>query len=374
MAEIARLAADDAARLEIRTEELKQQHYQYVEAHPELTQLLNDFMANCLLHKPSDVYDFTCRYFSEFSGVKWVTPEAAALKIQCLARGNKDRARVRTIKNRAKPLIVVGPSGVGKSVLVKKLMDAHPNKYGFSISHTTRAPREGEVDGQHYHFVDKQVFLGMVEKGQFVEHANVHGNLYGTSVNAINKVQDEGKVCILDIDVQGCKSVRRAKLNPLAVFVKPPSMMELENRLRGRDTDPEDVIVRRLANAKHEIEASKEPGLFDHVIVNDDLDLASTELSKIAQKCQAREESTKPKPKGKKGRAPPPGMDLSDFDEKKVVKMQTIARGKRDKARVKEIREQKQAAVKIQAVHRGNAERARQRQRVGAKAGTESAT
>ncbi|CAM9612601.1 unnamed protein product, partial [Choristocarpus tenellus] len=187
----------------------------------------------------------------------------------------------RTSKGSLKPLVVCGPSGVGKGTLIDKLMGDYPEQFGFSVSHTTRNPRPGEVHGQHYYFSDKAAMQADINANKFIEHANVHGNLYGTSIAAVGEVQKKGKVCILDIDVQGVKSVRSAgpgEIDPHYLFVAPPSMELLERRLRGRGTENEEQVTKRLSNARAEVEYGTIPGNFDKVVVNDDLDEAYDNL------------------------------------------------------------------------------------------------
>ena len=166
-----------------------------------------------------------------------------------------------------KALVICGPSGVGKGTLIEMLRQEFPEAFGFSVSHTTRQPREGEKNGVHYHFVTVEKFETNIKAGKFLEHANVHGNYYGTSLEAVATVKKRGKICILDIDVQGCRQCREMKLPGTYVFVSPPSFAELEKRLRGRGTETEDKIVKRLANAKGELDARNEPGLFDHQVL-----------------------------------------------------------------------------------------------------------
>lgn len=160
-------------------------------------------------------------------------------------------------------LVICGPSGVGKGTLIDMLKQEYPLAFGFSVSHTTRQPRPGEKNGVHYHFVSVEKMEADIKAGKFLEHANVHGNFYGTSIAAVESVRKTGKICILDIDVQGCRQCRKAKLPGTYVFVSPPSFEELEKRLRGRGTETEDKIAKRLANAKGEMDARTEAGLFD---------------------------------------------------------------------------------------------------------------
>lgn len=175
-------------------------------------------------------------------------------------------------------VVIAGPSGVGKGTLIEKLRGEFPKLFGFSVSHTSRAPRAHEKDGVHYHFTTAEKILKDVEEGKFIEHAEVHGRHYGTSIAAVEKVRNEGKICILDIDVQGCRKAREKQLTAKYLFIAPPSLEELEKRLRGRGTEDEDMVQVRLGNAKKEIEAGEEDGLFDCVVVNDDLEKAYNQI------------------------------------------------------------------------------------------------
>lgn len=124
-----------------------------------------------------------------------------------------------------KPVVFCGPSGAGKGTMIEMLMKEFPNEqFGFSVSHTTRGPREGEVDGVHYNFTTVEKMKEDIAAGKFIEHAEVHGRFYGSSVAAVESVQSSGKVCILDIDVQGVKNVKKSSLDPYYVFIAPPSM------------------------------------------------------------------------------------------------------------------------------------------------------
>jgi len=176
--------------------------------------------------------------------------------------------------NKTRPLIVSGPSGVGKGTLIGMLLKDYPERIGFSVSHTTRKPRPGEEDGKHYHFVTKEEIEEMIAQGLFVEHARVHSNIYGTTIKSVEDVKAAGKLCILDIDVQGAESVKTSNLDARFLFVSPPSLEALEARLRGRGTETEEKIQVRLGNASREIESTKREGFWDMVIINDDLQQA----------------------------------------------------------------------------------------------------
>ncbi len=181
--------------------------------------------------------------------------------------------------NQGAILLISGPSGCGKSSLLKEVYKAIDNYY-FSISTTTRKPREGEKEGVDYFFVSKEEFEKDIHEGQFLEHANVHGNYYGTSLRPIISSLSDGKLVIFDIDVQGHRIVKQ-KLNDVttSVFITTPSLKELEYRLISRGTDNKDVISKRLSNATSEIE---QLGKYDYFIVNDNLKEASKLLISIA--------------------------------------------------------------------------------------------
>ncbi|GAA0148707.1 kinase [Lithospermum erythrorhizon] len=160
-------------------------------------------------------------------------------------------------------------------------MEEFPSMFGFSVSHTTRAPREKEQDGVHYHFTERSIMEKAINDMKFLEFASVHGNLYGTSVEAVEVVADVGKRCILDIDVQGARSVRASPLEAIFIFVSPPSFEELEQRLRARGTETEEQDQKRLRNARIELDQGKSPSLFDHVLINDDLESCYAKLKEL---------------------------------------------------------------------------------------------
>jgi len=170
------------------------------------------------------------------------------------------------------PVVFAGPSGVGKGTLIELLRKKYPTHFGFSVSHTTRNPREGEQDGVHYNFTTVETIKKEIDDGKFVEYADVHGNYYGTSVAAVESVQNQGKICILDIDVQGVRNVKKSSLDAIYIFIAPPSMEVLEKRLRGRGTEKEEAVVKRLANAQAELDYGMGDGNFDRVLTNDDLE------------------------------------------------------------------------------------------------------
>ncbi|KAJ1986710.1 guanylate kinase [Dimargaris cristalligena] len=180
-----------------------------------------------------------------------------------------------------RPVVLSGPSGTGKSTLLKLLFKDHPNTFGFSVSHTTRQPREGEKDGVSYHFVTRPEFERAVTNGEFIESAEFSGNYYGTSIKAVKDVLDAGKICILDIDMQGVISVKKTDLNARFVFIAPPSPDALEERLNSRGTETTESLEMRLRTAKKELAYAAIPGNHDKIIINDDLATAYKELERF---------------------------------------------------------------------------------------------
>lgn len=173
--------------------------------------------------------------------------------------------------------VVSAPSGAGKTTLVHALMAKRP-RLRFSVSYTTRPRRPGETHGEDYFFVDNAQFVAMVERGEFLEHANVFGRRYGTAQAQIEHLMSAGFDVLLEIDWQGARQVRERMPGCRSVFILPPSMPELERRLRNRATDEEPVIARRLAEAREDIGHWAE---FDFVIVNDQLEAALASLLEI---------------------------------------------------------------------------------------------
>lgn len=182
------------------------------------------------------------------------------------------------VRQGCKVLVLCGPSGSGKSSLLRHLFEEFPDRFGFSVSHTTRSPRPGEQNGRHYHFTTKEEMEHAIARGEFLESAVFSNNMYGTSLAAVQAVCDSGKVCVLDIDVQGVKQIRQTDLDPILVFVKPPSIADLEKRLRGRGTETEDSLQRRLDVARQEIVYGETPGNFHLVLLNDNLEKAYSRL------------------------------------------------------------------------------------------------
>lgn len=182
--------------------------------------------------------------------------------------------------------IISSPSGGGKGTLIREVLRTVPN-IGYSISFTTRKMREGEIHGQHYFFVTHAEFEKLIEQGEFIEYANVHGNFYGTSKTQVLKEISNGRDIILEIDVQGAESVRQAMREAVGVFILPPSYQVLRERLTLRQTETAEDLALRLINADGEVRRYTE---FDYVIVNDQLDKATLDLQSVIYAERVRRE------------------------------------------------------------------------------------
>lgn len=181
--------------------------------------------------------------------------------------------------------IISAPSGTGKTTILKKVI-SELGSIVFSVSHTTRSPREGEQDGVDYFFVDRDAFMTMQQQGLFLEWAEVHGNLYGTSSRTVQEITGQGNDIILDIDVQGAMQVmEKYRDQGVFVFIAPPSLVELERRLASRGTESDSVIETRLMNAREEMKSQE---LYDHIIINDSLNKAVESLKSIITEARNR--------------------------------------------------------------------------------------
>lgn len=178
-------------------------------------------------------------------------------------------------------IVISGPSGVGKGTVVKEVMKDEELHLSYSTSMTTRDPRAGEVDGKDYFFVSKEEFLKVKEEGGLLESNEFVGNYYGTPKAYVEKLRNEGKNVLLEIDVEGCKQVVAQEPDTLTLFIVPPSMKELERRIRGRGTEPEEIVQQRLAKAQKELEKSYQ---YKYCVCNDDVQLAADIISIIIKR------------------------------------------------------------------------------------------
>jgi guanylate kinase len=175
-------------------------------------------------------------------------------------------------------IVIAGPSGVGKGSVVRRLLARDPQGLVLSVSATTREPRPGERDGGDYRFVDEATFEELIASGALLEWATVFGDRYGTPADRVEAARAAGRDVILEIDVQGARQIRERVPDAILVFLAPPSLAELERRLRSRGTESEERIDRRLATAEAEL---RQAPMFDHVVVNEDLETASSQVAAI---------------------------------------------------------------------------------------------
>lgn len=182
-------------------------------------------------------------------------------------------------------IVLSGPSGVGKGTVRKELFSQPNTNYEYSISMTTRAPRDGEVDGVDYFFKSREEFEELIEQGGLLEHAEFVGNYYGTPLAYVNETLEAGRDVFLEIEVQGAAQIRKKAPDALFIFLAPPSISELQNRLVGRGTETEDIIKQRIATAKEELEMMS---LYDYVVENDEIQNACEKINAIiiAEHCR----------------------------------------------------------------------------------------
>jgi guanylate kinase len=177
-------------------------------------------------------------------------------------------------------LVITAPSGSGKTTIYKKLLNRRSD-LRFCVSHTSRPPRGDEKEGVDYHFISTEEFQRKIESRDFVEWARVHGELYGTDRQSLKACRQAGRVCILDVDVQGAGAIRSAVPDAVAVFIRPPSLEELRRRLLSRGTETEESVRLRLENANKELEMGK---AFDYIVVNDEVERAASEIETIVDR------------------------------------------------------------------------------------------
>ncbi len=188
------------------------------------------------------------------------------------------------------PFVISGPSGAGKTSILKRVLDCDPG-VRFSVSHTTRASRPGETDGKDYFFVDEKRFRQLIEENAFLEWANYQGHLYGTSREAVAGPTREGFDLIREVEVQGARQLRERSSGAVFVFLIPPSMEVLEQRLRGRGSDPEEVVQKRLERAREEL---REIRGYHYVVVNAEIEQAMADLLHIISACRLERDRVLP--------------------------------------------------------------------------------
>jgi len=183
------------------------------------------------------------------------------------------------MEKRGTLFVISAPSGAGKTTLIGKVLKQFP-QLSYSISHTTRKPRKGEIHGRDYFFIDENQFQTLISQDQWIEWAQVHGNFYGTSKAFVTQKLAAGENILLDIDVQGAKQIMNSELGLVSIFILPPSIEALRQRLENRGTDSKTVILQRMENARLEMD---QQSAYDHVIVNDEIDQAVADLCSILE-------------------------------------------------------------------------------------------
>jgi len=239
-------------KISTRKQQLIESHEEYTSKHPEMREILNDFLSSVLLNKPDDVYLFAKEYFHPFNP----TP----------------------VKD--KPFIVCGPFGVGKKTLRNKVLEKYGDLFDYCVSHTTRAQKPGEDDKQ-YHFVTEDQFKKMEKDGEFMEVAESWGSYYATSKAEIERITSEGKIPYIEVDFKGANGLKSIAAN--FIFLYPPSIEELRRRIANRTEDTEELFKKRMELAIKEIELANNAVLFTNRITNDDLEKAEVQLCTLIE-------------------------------------------------------------------------------------------
>jgi guanylate kinase len=335
-----RLAADDAARLQVRTEVLAQEHSAYIARHPELVQLLQDLMASALLHKPADSFEFTRKYVCDVLGKYHVSQEQAAVKIQSIGRMKRDKARVQGIKQskvhvqqpaaapkvQKVPLVISGAACTGKSAVLARVRAKYPHLLAVAPAHTSRQPLPNEDDGKDFFFVDEAQMLQMMQADALAVSWTSGGHRYGIARSLLLDILKTNRVPLLELSAQNLVQLKRniAPAKLLSLYFMPPPPAELEQRLqksgaRSRE-EVQSALEEAVADAALQLES-----VCDHVQPSGRLEDCFQQVEKLALVAAGAKTVE----------------NFTAEDEKRIVLMQTLARGKRDKKRVDSIRQQR---------------------------------
>ena len=339
-----RLAADDAARLQVRTEVLAQEHSAYIARHPELAQLLQDLMASAMLHKPENSFEFARKYMCDVQGKYHVSQEEAAVKIQSISRMKRDKARVQGIKQskhhvepppvalkvQRVPLVVAGAPCTGKSISLARVRAKYPHLLAHAPAHTSREPLPNEDDGKDFFFVDDGQMQQMLDAGAFAVSWTSGGQRYGVQRSLILDILKTNRVPLLELSAGNLLQLKQ-NLHPakvMSLYFMPPPPAELEQRLLKSGARSPEQVQSALEEAEADAALQLE-SVCDHMQPSgrlEDCFLLVEKLALVAAGAKTVE-------------------NFSAEDEKRIVLMQTIARGKRDKKRVDSIRQQRRVRI-----------------------------
>lgn len=231
---------------------LCEDNFSYLAKHPEVKQLISDYLSNCLIHKPDDLFKYTKEHFTKYCD------------------NYKEKNRI---------VVIVGPSGVGKGSLISKLKEDLGDKISFLVSHTTRERKENEVDGKDYHFVSQETFLQMINNDEFLEY-NIFGEDYfGTKKSEVYDISAQDKICVMEIDINGAKKLYHSGIMDIYyIAIYPPNTACLRERLRLRGQDSMSEINERLKRGIEEIDEMKSSNIFNFSVLNDDFNVAYTQF------------------------------------------------------------------------------------------------
>jgi guanylate kinase len=322
---------------------LAQEHSAYIARHPELVQLLQDLMTSALLHKPNDSFEFATKFVSDVQGKFYVSQEQAAVKIQSIGRMKRDKARVQGIKHskvhqlppkpeKAKvlkvPLVVAGAAGTGKSTVLARLGAKYPHLLKLVVAHTSRQPQPHEDDGKDFVFVDEAQMNQMTQAGAFAVSWSSEGQLYGVQRALVDDVLRMNRVPLLKLSarslVQLTKALAPAKV--LSVYFSPPPLAELAERLQKSGKLSAAQVEEALRDAEADAALLEAEPVCDHLLPSGRPEDCFLQVEKLALEAAGAKTVE----------------HFTAEDEKRIVLMQTIARGKRDKKRVDSIRQQRQ--------------------------------
>lgn len=342
-----RLAADDAARLQVRSEVLAQEHSAYIARHPELVQLLQDLMASALLHKPDDSFEFAKKFMSDVEGKYYVSQEQAAVKIQSIGRMKRDKARVQGIKQSKVqelqpktqvsskvskvPFAIAGAPCSGRSTVMARVRAKYPHLLALAVPHTSREPRPNEDDGKDFFFVDEAQMVQMLQAGAFAVSWSSSGHLYGIQRSLIDDILKTNRVPLLKLSAQSLVELKRnlAPMTVSSIYLSPPPLAELTDRLQRAGTRTHEQVLQALEDAETDAALLMLDPVCESVLPSGRLDVCFLEVEKLALVAAGAKTVE----------------NFTAEDEKRIVLMQTIARGKRDKKRVDSIRQQRRATM-----------------------------